>query len=430
MLLHAAPLALLACTTPTPPDPIENIELCGSGCVDGTDPLDKTEKTVGDAQTFAWGQDDLVPPSMDLPGTTQRLIWTPSAAHQVLAAFDTDYSGSLSDACYTQPFTWKFVALNGSGSGKQLSETFSFVTSDNSPAFVTGQLIRYDRGTCRNFTGNSLVLSAVAGLMDSAVRCGICAAHQDTAASETREMQDIELHFTSQLDDIQHGVLLVASYDGDAQVTVNPAYVFEVDAVTGRLAATAAALNVVAPDATVVTKVEAALRSFATNLAQAVDPGQTNVLPFVEAIPCAASGSISSQQTFCSNQALVMQPGGSRAFVTLHEALLADHAEPAATTLANEAVAALTNKNFSCETVADSSNPECVMRLVYKRVYMLPDQLEVVFADAADTGLVTLAKAIGGAMLCSTPAAAAGHGLVPRLQVDSGDVSGTCEGCP
>jgi hypothetical protein len=424
-------LALLACKPPSPSEPIEAIELCGSGCVDGTDPHDKTEKTVGEAQTFAWGQADLMPPSNDPNGSTQRLLWTPSASHQVLAAFDTDYSGPLSVSDNRQPYFWKFVALEGSASGKQIRETFSYVTPDNVPAFATGQLIRYDRGACRNFAGESLILDVLSGLVDSGVFCAICAANQSYTTNETRDSQDIELSFTSHFDDIQHGVVLTASYEGDAQVQVNPAYVFGIDPETGRLSVTVAALDVVATDATVRTKVEAALsHQVVTGLAANADPGATNLLPFSLPIPCAQSGSVAAQQAFCSMQALVAQPGASRAFVTLHAGLVTDHLEPTATTLAHDAVAALTPRNFSCEDLGDGNGPQCVMRLVYKRVYMLPGQLEAVFADPEDTGLVALADAIGGQPLCPAPTGVGGSGRVPRLQVGSGDISGVCGSCP
>jgi hypothetical protein len=430
-LLAALPtLAALACKSSSPSAPIETVELCGSGCVDGTDPLDKTAKTVGDHQTFAWAHDDLLPPSDDPDGSTQRLIWTPTAPHQVLAAFDTDY-GTLSTPYYTKPSSWKFVAVDGIGNGKKISKTFSYASKDDTPAFHTEQIIRYDRGSCRNFASSSLVLNALAGLVDFGVLCGICAAHGDTSASETRESQDLEPSFTSRLDDIQHGVVLSGVYDGDAEVEVNPAYVFAVDSTTGRLSATAVALNVVTPDADVAAKVEAALKEqVARRLALDADPGKTNVLPFSNPLLCAQTGSITSQQASCSMHALQAEPGGSRAFHTLHEALLTDHADPEATTLADAAVAALTPRNFSCEHLAGDDSPQCVMHLVYKRVYMLPGQLEAVFADPGDTGLAALADAIGGSMLCAVPAGAGGSGLVPRLQMPSGDISGSCGACP
>lgn len=406
--LAAVAALAAACEPALPSQPTEAIVLCSSTCITGVDPSNTVSKTVGGAATHAWGTEELLPPAGDPYGTQHRLTWTASSPTQVLIAFDTDFSVPFPDpSCplCSEPYFWSFVTLPGTGG--PVEKLYNFTNPQKGLAgFTTGHLIRLDRGACRSFIPWSFLFQQIKQKLDSAVGCAMqCGLGSGGVTTQiNRRTVDIQPHFTSVNDDVQHGVLLTATYEAQNfpsasnDVTINPVYAFGIDPATGRLRVTALQLGVRTFNRAIKTQVEAALSTrFANDLRTFADPQAFTAERLKKTISCDKHASLASQQAFCFGQANVPETNGSRAFVTLRFRLgQKGHPEPEATNLATLATSALTPRNFSCEETFNQPGGECVIRSTYKRLYALPTLgVEAVLADTHEAGLIALYKALG-----------------------------------
>ncbi|MEP7123216.1 MAG: hypothetical protein ABJE95_19970 [Byssovorax sp.] len=436
MKLGVPALALAAACDPVlPSQPTEAIVLCGSTCISGTDPSNTVSKTTGGVATYAWGTDELFPPAADPYGTDHRLTWTASTPDQILIAFDTDFSIPLPDpSCpgCSEPYNWSFVSLPGTGG--QVEKKYNFASFQNGGVgFTTGHLMRVDRGACRSFVNWGFLFEQVKQKLDTAVGCAMqCAIGIGSAPHQiNRTMVDIQPHFTGVHDDVEHGILLTATYQAESQygvsdeVTINPVYTFGVDPATGRLGIEVAQLGVVTFNDVMKAKVEAALSTrFVEALRAFADPQAFPAEKMLKPIFSDKQASLASQQAFCFGKATVLKNGEIEAFNLLHSRLTQNgHPEPEATDVANLALSALEPRNFSCEATFGEPNSQCVIRSTYKRLYALPTLgVEAVHADRGEAALVALYQIFGGGSppwaTCEVPIKPAyPDGAVPR---DSG----------
>ncbi len=440
-----------ACDPALPSQPTEAIVLCGSTCINGVDPSNKVSKTAGGVGTYAWGTEELLPPAADAYGTDHRLTWTASSPSQVLLAFDTDFSAPLPDpSCplCSEPYAWSFVTLHGTGG--PVEKTYNFASFQNGGVgFTTGHLIRVDRGACRSFVNWSFLFEQIKQKLDSSVGCAMkCSVGAGGFPHQINRLAvDIQPHFTGVHDDVEHGILLTATYQLQAElgaseeVTINPVYTFGVDPATGRLGIKVAQLGVVAFDDAMKAKVEAALSTrFVEDLRAFADPQAFTAEKMLPPIACDKQASLVSQQAFCFSNATVPAEGAIKAFNVLQFRLLQKgHPEPEATNVATLALSALEPRNFACEATFSEPSGECVIRSTYKRLYELPTLgVEAVHADLGEAALVALYQTLGqeGSPLatCGVPTGPAfPDGAVPR---DSGsapemNVAGAeCFPCP
>ena len=447
----AAAAALAACDPVLPSQPTEAILLCGASCITGIDPANTVSKTVGGVATQAWGTEELLPPAGDAYGTKHRLTWTASSPTQLLIAFDTDYSAPLPDpSCplCAEPYAWSFVSLPGTGG--QVEKTYNFASFQNGGAgFTTGHLIRVDRGACRSFLNWGVLFQQIKQKLDAAVGCAMkCSVGQGGFTNQVDRLTvDIQPHFTGVKDDVQHGVLLTASYElhsllgASEEVTINPVYSFGIDPATGRLGVKVLQLGVVTFDDAMKTKVAAALSTrFVNDLRMFADPQAFTAEKMLQPVSCNKQASLASQQAYCLNKATTLDASKIAAFELLHFRLLQKgHPEPEATDIANLAMSALIPRNFSCEATFGQPNGECLMRSTYKRLYALPTLgVEAALADTGEAGLIALYTALGkeGAppTTCGAPTGPGiPDGAVPR---DSGSapemnvVGAECFPCP
>lgn len=452
VMLGVPALALAAACDPVlPSQPTEAIVLCGSTCISGADPSNTVSKAAGGVATHAWGTNELFPPAGDPYGTDHRLTWTASTHDQLLIAFDTDFSAPSPDpSCpgCAVPYAWSFVSLPGTGG--QVEKTYNFASFQNGGVgFTTGHLMRVDRGACRSFVNWGFLFEQVKQKLDTAVGCAIqCSIGAGGFPHQINRMTvDIQPHFTSVNDDVQHGILLTATYQLQAElgaseeVTINPVYTFGVDPATGRLGIKVAQLGVVTFNDAMKATVEAALSArFVEDLRAFADPQAFTAVKLLVPIKCDKQAPLTSQQALCFSKATSLVGGEIEAFNMLHFRLQQEgHPEPEATDVANLAMSALEPRNFSCEATFGQSSGECVIRSTYKRLYELPTLgVEAVHADRGEAALVALYRILGqeGTPLatCGTPIGPAfPDGAVPR---DSGsapemNVAGAeCFPCP
>jgi hypothetical protein len=443
----AAATLVTGCEPVKASQPTEAIVLCGSTCVSGVDPTNTVSKTAGGVATFAWGTEELLPPAADPYGSLHRLTWTASSPTQLLLAFDVDFSAPIVDpSCplCSQPYAWSFVGLPGTGG--PVEKVYSFAKpSDGWSGFTTGHLIRVDRGACRTFITWNLIFEQITQRLDQDVGCAMkCSLGGSATPHQVNRLNvDIQPHFTGLKDDVQHGVLLTATYElegslSSSLVTINPVYVFGINPATGRLAVTTLQLGVITFDDAIKTRVEAALsQQLPADLQVLADPQAFSPLPLVPKTKCDKQASLASQQSFCLNKATAV-PNMPLALLALHSAIIANgHAEPEATELATLAVSALEPRNFACEGAPGDMKGNCVIRSIYKRLYALPALgLEAVFADTGDDAQIALAKGLGfeGAppATCGPPASfkdgyiSRDMGSAPAMNVAALD----CPPCP
>jgi hypothetical protein len=439
------------CDPVLPSQPTEAIVLCGSTCINGVDPSNKVSKTAGGVATQAWGTEELLPPAADAYGTDHRLTWTASSPSQVLLAFDTDFSAPLPDASCplcSEPYAWSFVTLPGTGG--PVEKTYNFASFQNGGVgFTTGHLIRVDSGACRSFVNWSFLFGQIKQKLDSSVGCAMkCSLGAGGFTNQVNRLAvDIQPHFTGVNDDVQHGILLTATYElqsvvgASDEVTINPVYRFGIDPATGRLGVKVLQLGVVTFNSTIKASVEVALTTrFASDLRELAAPQAFEAEKLLTPIACDKQASLALQQASCLGVALVLKNGTTPAFELLRSRLWQKgHPEPEATDLANLGTSALEPRNFACEATPAQPGGECVIRSTYKRLYELPTLgVEAVHADTGEAGLIALYTALGseGAppTTCGAPAKQViPDGAVPR---DSGsapamNVAGAeCFPCP
>lgn len=405
--LAFAPGLMTGCDPVKPSQPTEAIVLCGATCVTGVDPTNTVSKTVGGVATFAWGTEALLPPAADPYGSLHRLKWTASSPSQLLLAFDVDFSAPIVDpACplCSQPYAWSFVGLPGTGG--PVEKLYSFARpADGWLGFTTGHLIRLDRGACRTFANWGFLFKQIKQKLDEDVGCAVaCSFKSSTFSHQINRLNvDIQPHFTGANDDVEHGLLLTATYENYAafgsstEVTINPVYAFGINPATGRLKVTPLQLGVTAFDDALKASVETALsQQLAADLQALAEPEAISSSPLAPTTPCDKQASLATQQSFCFGKGTVAA-NGALAFPEFHKSFtLGGHPEPQATDLATLAVSALEPRNFACESTFAQPNGECVIRSVYKRLYALPGLgLEAVFADTGDDAQIALAKALG-----------------------------------
>jgi hypothetical protein len=252
---------------------------------------------------------------------------------------------------------------------------------------------------------------------------------------------DIQPHFTGVNDDVEHGVLLTATYEAQtsvgasAEVTINPVFMFGINPATGRLKVTALQLAVTTFDDGLKASVDTALsQRFVADLQALAEPATISGLPLQPTTTCDKQASTAAQQSFCFGKATgAADP--AVALNLLHKAFVdKGHPEPQATDLATLAASALEPRNFACEATVEYPSGECVIRSFYKRLYALPALgLEAVFADTGDDAQIALAKALGteGAppATCGSPATFE-DGYVSRDMGSAPAMNVAALGCP
>jgi hypothetical protein len=391
--------------------PIERIELCGTDCVSKTDAGDRVVKSVGGNWTATWGGQQLFPVYPSPSGSQQRLSWNPAQLFQEVIAFNVDHSEAMPPAtcapsiCFAPIPGATFVSIKGTNLSNPNPKSKDFDIG------VTGQIVRYDHGHCR--VGRSW--KAIFEEASNSLRRGFqCAQACLLTLSFTRELEEWQPHFTGQITDIRHGFSFNALYDGDflgvadIDVSMNPAYEFQVEPSTGlldvreiqqRLIVVDDSFNIVKP------KMKAELDKVPTRIEASIEDQLTFALP-PPGLPCNPNDSLKEQQRACFQLATRRGPGGgpSVAHQVLRAALVGLGGDPDA--FADEAERGLQTRNFVCAPPPGGGAATCAFRPVFERVNVLPDQLEFVLANTFDLQRIYLYRALER-ILGNSPAAPA-----------------------
>jgi hypothetical protein len=336
-----------------------------------------TLKTVGSNHTQAWEDEQLWPASKVQGPDPQSLTYDSGAARQELIAFDMDYGSPLSQpdprVDYV-PYAPSFVSLKEGG-----KKAFTL-------PYGTHHLVRYWHGACAaQLPWPDLFDQISAGLFDKIVEA---AKADGKATSVTRGYDSFSPHFVSRATHIHHGFELEAEYTfgaslGSATFTMNPAYeiherdldgLVRVDAIQQRLEPANLAIQ----------------EGLATQLPAAIEDTIAAGLTFPLTNPvfdfgCDPKASVEKQQQACFEAVASAGDGSPAHFIFQHALEAAGYGGGFPDAYATLMVGQLSPRNFSCPMPDADAEAQCAFHPIIRRVNVLPDVMELVFAR--DTGV-------------------------------------------
>ncbi len=402
-------------------------QVCDSGQCVGHYPLGQViligqhnfaSRLIGGAETFALTIDDLYPPSYDVGSGSQSLLYvfpTQDTPRMEIVGFDLAYALPILDP-HPEPCPFgDYCPLNFP---YPIVNYVSVLPNSLKPFFPQPEatytaiqhVMRYNHGACSfKIPMNAFLGEITQRMWTEAIVPEV--AKLPIAATVRRLFDFAEPFFVSTSTHIRHGFTILAVYEFDAlgfgmQVEINPAYELSVRPSDGLLQVTNIQKHVIVINNMFDVK-DKIMRGLAPvegepltgmtlqeQLEQQVEDLATRLFGELpdQVIPCDDTQNVAAQQKECFNTLKLpwVRQSLSDFIVNRLQGALGWLDEPTARAYAELALSALQERNFSCR------DNLCHFHPVFKRINVLPDEIEFVLADQpqfnppGEAGLVML----------------------------------------